>query len=52
MTTLAVSDKCIADYCPYPVVYRIEVWSFGGEAACLREVQSLVSQQLGALVHA
>jgi len=32
MTTLAVSDKCmiiLMNNCPYPVVYKIEIWSIG-----------------------
>ena len=35
--------------CPYPVVYRTEVWSIGRPHVWFK-VQSLVSQQLGALL--
>ena len=42
---LAVSDKCSR---PYPIVYRIEVWSIGRPHVWC-EVRSLMSQQLAAL---
>ena len=49
MTTLLFLINALLNDCPYPVVYRIEVWSVG-RLHIWCEVRGLVSQPLDALV--